>query len=306
MNDELRRSLDRAAGEDPQIDLTESAWTGGRVVRRRRHAAQAVGGVAAAAVLAGAFALGGGVLSEPNAYDGPARPTVDDTATRTAATITTSEPTSERASEETSEQVTTWETSQVPSQEPPADTRPEQVAPVPTTTPVQEPSTPSPTEPTQEPPTATQTVPAGPGGDGVLALTADSVDGLPLDGPAADLVDALTAELGEPSFTMPGAVVDCSGATNADLYAWDVLQLTARDVGLTWTVHAGDRPASLDLPGSLKLGMTEQALRAAETVVAEPTSGGGWPVLVLQSGVAVDLGEGDVVVAVSSTWTPPC
>ena len=47
-------------------------------------------------------------------------------------------------------------------------------------------------------------------------------------------------------------------------------------------------------------------LRGAETVVAEHTSGGGWPVLVLQSGVAVDLGEGDVVVAVAITWTPPC
>ncbi|PZU44248.1 MAG: hypothetical protein DI571_07750, partial [Arsenicicoccus sp.] len=83
MNEELRRALDRAAGEDPVLDVSEQAWAQGRVVRRRRQVAQGVGGLAAAAVIVGAFTLGGG-LAQPNAGIGPALPTVEDDATQSA------------------------------------------------------------------------------------------------------------------------------------------------------------------------------------------------------------------------------
>lgn len=92
MNEELRRALDRAAGEDPVLDVSEQAWTQGRVVRRRRQVAQGVGGLAAAAVIVGAFTLGGG-LAQPNAGIGPALPTVEDDATRSAPVHTYALPT---------------------------------------------------------------------------------------------------------------------------------------------------------------------------------------------------------------------
>lgn len=92
MNEELRRALDRAAGEDPVLDVSEQAWAQGRVVRRRRQVAQGVGGLAAAAVIVGAFTLGGG-LAQPNAGIGPALPTVEDDATQSAPVHTYALPT---------------------------------------------------------------------------------------------------------------------------------------------------------------------------------------------------------------------
>ena len=83
MSEELRRALDRAAGEDPRVDLTEVVWSQGRVVRRRRQATQTVGGLAAAAVMVGAFWLGGGLVSGPDALPGPAEPPTDDSAVST-------------------------------------------------------------------------------------------------------------------------------------------------------------------------------------------------------------------------------
>lgn len=77
MNENLRDALDRAAGEDPHVDLTEQVWAQGRVVRRRRQTAQAVGGMTAAATLVGALWLGGGLLSDPDALPGPADPPSD-------------------------------------------------------------------------------------------------------------------------------------------------------------------------------------------------------------------------------------
>ncbi|WP_131105093.1 hypothetical protein [Ornithinimicrobium sufpigmenti] len=72
MNENLRDALDRAAGADPQVDLAEQVWAQGRVVRRRRQTVQAVGGLAAAGVLVGGMWLGGGLLSGPDAFPGPA------------------------------------------------------------------------------------------------------------------------------------------------------------------------------------------------------------------------------------------
>lgn len=88
MNEELRRALEQAAGEEPQVDFSREVWVQGRVVRRRRHLAQTVGGLAAAGVLAGAFWLGGGMLSNPEALPGPAEPTVDDSVRTSAAVVT--------------------------------------------------------------------------------------------------------------------------------------------------------------------------------------------------------------------------
>lgn len=58
--DELRRALNEAA-EGPERDFA-GAWERGRRVRRRRRAAQGLGGVALVAAAVGAFALGGGNL----------------------------------------------------------------------------------------------------------------------------------------------------------------------------------------------------------------------------------------------------
>jgi hypothetical protein len=282
MNEELRRSLDRAAGEDPQIDLVESAWTGGRVLRRRRHVTQAVGGVGAAVVLAGAFAIGGGVLNQPDAYVGPALPTQDDTVVTTSPVdvppVGTGEPTTE---EPATDEPATEDPVDEPTTEPP----------------VGEPTTAEPT--TEEPP------PSGPVVDGVLTLTPDSIEGLPLDSPTPDLLAAITAELGEPVWSAPGGATDCSLTVEADIYGWDQFHLTAQDVGLTWIAYQGE-PVTLDLPGLLELGTSEADVRAGQTVVDEYMTGGGWPVLVLDSGLALTLGDGNVVVSVASSYTPTC
>lgn len=111
MDEELRRALDRAAGDDPEADYTQEVWTRGRLVRRRRYVAQTVGGVVGAAVLAGAVWVGTVLLSQPEALPGPALPTVDDLAVSTGpmtttATPTDQEPTTDRATEETSDEAT--------------------------------------------------------------------------------------------------------------------------------------------------------------------------------------------------------
>ncbi|QFG68870.1 hypothetical protein [Ornithinimicrobium pratense] len=72
MNENFREALERAAGDNPHVDLTEQVWAQGRVVRRRRQTVQAAGGLTAAAALVGAMWLGGGLLSDPDAFDGPA------------------------------------------------------------------------------------------------------------------------------------------------------------------------------------------------------------------------------------------
>lgn len=83
MNENLRDALDRAAGQDPHVDLTQHVWAQGRVVRRRRQTTQAFGAVVAAGALVGAVWLGGGLLSDPEAVPGPADPPRDDSAVST-------------------------------------------------------------------------------------------------------------------------------------------------------------------------------------------------------------------------------
>ena len=78
--DELRRALSEAA-EGPDRDFA-GTWQRGRRVRRRRQAAQGLGGVALVAAAVGAFALGGGnllgedaTINPPPATEAPADPT---------------------------------------------------------------------------------------------------------------------------------------------------------------------------------------------------------------------------------------
>lgn len=158
MNDELRSALRRAAGEEPQVDLTESVWAQGRITRRRRHTAQAVGGVAAAAVLVGAFALGGGVLNQPEAYDGPAQPTIEEDAAATSEAMTyalpTPTPTSADPTEDEEPTVTATETAAT--QDPEAtEQAPGAVESATETVPTAAPETA--VEPTQDPPVAEPT-----------------------------------------------------------------------------------------------------------------------------------------------------
>ncbi|OLT40940.1 hypothetical protein BJF86_03705 [Serinicoccus sp. CNJ-927] len=94
MNEDLRHALDQAAGAEPDRDLTDEAWRQGRGVRRRRHVAQGVGGLAAVAVVTGVFALGGG-FTPPEAGVGPALPTVEDDAAASAPVQTDALPTGE-------------------------------------------------------------------------------------------------------------------------------------------------------------------------------------------------------------------
>lgn len=96
MNEELREALDRAAGQDPHVDLTDQVWAQGRVVRRRRQTTQAFGGLAAAAVMVGAVWLGGGLLSDPEVLPGPADPPSDPTLTSVEVDRTADEATGEQ------------------------------------------------------------------------------------------------------------------------------------------------------------------------------------------------------------------
>ncbi|MFK5583781.1 hypothetical protein [Serinicoccus sp. LYQ131] len=89
MDEGFRRALDRAAGDRPDFDLTDEVWAQGRVVRRRRQTVQTVGGLAAAAVLVGAFWVGGGLLGDRDALPGPAETPADDPAATTVAVETT-------------------------------------------------------------------------------------------------------------------------------------------------------------------------------------------------------------------------
>lgn len=155
VNDQLRNALGRAAGGDPHVDLTDTVWAQGRVVRRRRQVAQTVGALAAVGVIAGAFALGGGLL-EPQADVGPAVPTVQDTATATWSTPVVqagpTRPAAEDTQEETAAPVTgTGESAAAPTGTGEADpTGPESEPPA------SEPPTTDP--PSSEPPTDPPTV----------------------------------------------------------------------------------------------------------------------------------------------------
>ena len=105
--DELRDALDRAA-DGPERDFT-GVWGAGRAMRRRRQTAQGLGGLALAAVVAGAVALGGGDLMKGETMP-PATPTVPDDVVVTSvqtdsedAVVTTAEPTPSTDVEEASE-----------------------------------------------------------------------------------------------------------------------------------------------------------------------------------------------------------
>lgn len=164
MSEELRRALEQAAGEDPQLDLTDEVWRQGRTRRRRRHVTQGVGGFAAVALVAGAFALGGG-FTPPEAGVGPALPTVEDEATGSAPVQTyalptpTPSPTPTSAPETSREPASTATVEATGEQEPTGAGQSDSSGPVPTTTPA--PTTPDPVEPTGEPtPTATSSATA--------------------------------------------------------------------------------------------------------------------------------------------------
>jgi hypothetical protein len=239
MNEELRRALDLAAGQEPQVDLTETVWSRGRVVRRRRHAAQAVGGAAAAAVLAGAFFLGGGLL-EPQADVGPAGPTLQENADATV--------------------------------------------PVPTT------------EETQEP--APSTEPAQPPSSPGLTLTTTSIDGVPLDGPTADLVAVVSAELGEPFATQVDIVGGCSGEEVFSLYNWEGFLLFVRgadgpDAHRSWETQL----SGVTLPQGVQIGMTLEEVRALDSVTELVSVAS--PHYQLGSGIVVSTTDGVVVTAQS-------
>ncbi|WP_281965998.1 hypothetical protein [Serinicoccus marinus] len=169
MNEDLRHALDQAAGAEPDLDLTDEAWRQGRGVRRRRHVAQGVGGLAAVAVVTGVFALGGG-FTPPEAGVGPALPTVEDDAAASAPvqtyalptpTPTTSIPsqTSEDAEPTATTEVTSAEETSAQgttAAEPSAG-----ASPVPTTQPVPTTADPAPAQPTGVPTaTSTTTAPA--------------------------------------------------------------------------------------------------------------------------------------------------
>lgn len=132
MNEDLRAALDRAAGQDPHVDLAQQVWAQGRVVRRRRQAAQGFGAVAAAGVLAGAVWLGGGLLPGPDALPGPADRPDDGAAVSTAPDRTAEERTDEGRDEPTdaltddgTEEPTDDATTQDPATQDPATEAPE-------------------------------------------------------------------------------------------------------------------------------------------------------------------------------------
>ncbi|MCK0112689.1 hypothetical protein MWU75_11110 [Ornithinimicrobium sp. F0845] len=162
--DELRNALDHAAGHGPEVDFT-GTWGAGRRMRRRRQAAQGVGGLALAASLVGAFALGGGDLMSRDSL-GPATPTVPDDIVATAVEtdsddteVTSAPPTP--IDDETPETTATQEQTQDPTGSPtgsptgtaaPEPAEPTQTDPVTTPSPTTGPTRPPTTAPT---PTAT-------------------------------------------------------------------------------------------------------------------------------------------------------
>lgn len=111
MNEDLRTALDRAAGGDPHVDLTEQVWAKGRVVRRRRQATQGFGAVTAAAALAGAVWLGGGLVNGPEALPGPADRPDDGSAVSTVEPDRTSDEVTDDADDTTTEDASTQDPS---------------------------------------------------------------------------------------------------------------------------------------------------------------------------------------------------
>ncbi|NLG22756.1 MAG: hypothetical protein GX555_15155 [Actinomycetales bacterium] len=159
--DELRNALDHAAGHGPEVDFT-GTWGAGRRMRRRRQLAQGVGGLALAAGLVGAFALGGGDLLSRDSV-GPATPTVPDDVVATAVETDADDTAVTSAPPTTSDEETSEATAPTATDDPTTDDPTGTAAPAPTTS-----------EPTTEPPTADPTGPAsptsaeptrGPGGD---------------------------------------------------------------------------------------------------------------------------------------------
>ena len=141
--------------------------------------------------------------------------------------------------------------------------------------------------------------------DGALDLTADTVEGLPSDGPAQDITAAVEAELGAPESTLT-VPADCNAQGELDHWMWDGFELTDRESEVWWRVSDGIS-VDVHLPDGLELGMSEEDLRAASTVSEESVSGGGWPILVLDNGLAVTLDPGArTVTDVASEFTPTC
>lgn len=195
MNDELKDALERAAGDEPSLDLADQVWAHGRVVRRRRQVAQGIGGLAAAAVIVGAFALGGGLLNQPEAYDGPAQPTGADEAQSTAPVQTYALPTPTATPDEDQEPTETATAVETVETADPEATQ-EQGVPVATDAPVETEDAPiaAPTSevavPTQ---TATSSV-APPEADPVVECSATGMGGSVVagDAPAAVVTRAQT------------------------------------------------------------------------------------------------------------------
>lgn len=296
MNEDLRRALDRAAGEDPHVDLAEAVWAQGRVVRRRRQAAQVVGGAAAAVVLAGAFILGGG-LFEPQADVGPAQPTIHETADATVPVPTTEE-TVEPTTDET-EEPTTEDTAEPSTEDTAEPTTGDADEPTgdgaePTGGGAEEPTTEDPVEPTTPEQTEPVETPAPEG----LALTSTSIGGLPLSGPTADLVAAVSADFGQPVSSEVDVVGGCSGDEIYSLYNWDGFLLYVQgadgpDAHRSWETQSSE----VALPNGVRIGMTLDEVRALDTVTELPSVAS--PHYQLGSGIVVSTADGTVVNAQS-------
>lgn len=304
MNEELRNALERAAGEDPHTDLTEMVWAQGRRVRRRRHAAQAAGGIAAAGVLVGAVFLGGGLL-EPEAHVGPAVPTVQEEASSTVALPTTElettppDPTPIVDLPTGTQEATGTDDVSAPVPEespapedgtpvPPPDEPAEPTDPPPALPPTTQPPDPT-TEPPVEPPPSTEP-PSTPPQEDVITLSLDSVDGVPLSGPTPDLVAAVTARLGEPFSVVVDEIGGCSGDEVFSLYNWDgfLLHVQGAD-GPEAERHWDVNRIGAVLPNGVRLGMTMEEVQSLDTLTEIPAPAS--PHYRLGSGVVVSFGE---------------
>lgn len=293
-HDEMWQALDRGADGVDEVDFATTAWSDGRGLRRRRQALTGSGLVAggAAAVALAFTVLGGGEL-------GASEPMVA-TSTPTVAMVVTDDPSATTDSTTgTGAEVTSTLVLETTSAEQSASATPSRPSTVPA---------PSPPEPTLTDAPASESATTG-----ALALTPATVGGVPLTAPASDVLAAVTLVLGEPDLvTLDQAPTGCDGSgPYGDTYHWDDgLTFATRvvdglDVGWHWTVQsASDR---FDLPSGLAPGTPEPEVRAAHTVVEETITGGGSPVLVLDTGMGLVLDPSTgVVISVTMPYIAPC
>jgi hypothetical protein len=313
-HDEMWQALDRGADGVDEVDFATTAWSEGRRVRRRRQALTGSGLVVggAAAVALAFTVLGGGEL-------GASEPMVA-TSTPTVAMVVTDDPTATDSTTGTGTEVTSTLVVKTTSAEQSASATPSG----PSTAPVPSPAQPTTTDatatgpsivpaPSSPEPTLTDAPADEPTTIGALALTAGTVGGVPLTAPASDVLAALTLALGEPDLvTLDRAATGCDGSgPYGDTYHWDdgltfaTSVVDGLDVGWQWTVQStSDR---FDLPGGLAPGTPEPEVRAAHTVVEETITGGGSPVLVLDTGMGLVLDPGTgVVLSVTMPYIAPC